>query len=286
MPVRDLGYKPYEGERLPASHNWTVMFRHGLRRAWSSWLVKIAVFLGWGPAVLVAGWAFVQFRLAQEAPPEAAEAVGLPAGTITLALLTWQMWLFATLASLGAGAGAIAEDLTHRAFQFYFAKPVTPEQYLLGRTAAVATVCFVLLFVPGVIGVTAVTAFAPREDMLSRAGLVLPTLFHCAIVSLTLATVSVGLSSLSRSRALTMSAWIMVFLIPEILAAIVFAIGEWPWLGLFSLPTLLGTVGQALFKIAPETELRWIHAAPMLAGIVGGSIALALARLRRAEVIR
>jgi hypothetical protein len=285
MPVRDLGYKPYEGERLPASRNSAVMLRHGLRRAWGSWLVKIAVFLGWGPAVLVAGWAFLQFRLASEAPPGAAEAIAPPAGTIVFGLLTWQMWLFATLASLGAGAGAIAEDMTHRAFQFYFAKPVTPPQYLMGRVMAVAIFCFGLLFIPGVIAVTAVTAFAPREEMLSRAGLLLPTFFHSAIVAITLASVSVGLSSLSRSRALTMSAWIMAFLIPEILAAIVFAIGEWPWLGLASLPSLLGTLGGALFKVAPETELRWMHAAPVLAAVVTASVALALTRLRRAEVI-
>jgi hypothetical protein len=285
MPVRDLGYKPYEGERHPASHNWVVMLRHGLRRAWGSWLVRIAVVLGWGPAVVVAGLVFFQFRMAQEAPPEAMETIVSPSGIVLLGLLTIQMWLFATMASLGAGAGAIAEDLTHRAFQFYFAKPVTPQQYLLGRIGAVALVCFLLLFIPGVIGVAAVTAFGPREDMLSRAGLLLPTLLHCVVIAVALAGVSVGISSLSRSRALTMSAWIMVFLIPEVLASTVHAITEWPWLGLASLPKLLGLVGGALFKVAPETALRWGHAAPALAAIVAGSIALAFARLRRAEVI-
>jgi ABC-2 type transport system permease protein len=283
MAVRDLGYKPYEGERLPASHNTIVLLRHGLRRAWASWLVKIAVFLGWGPAVLVAGWAFLQFRMAAEAPPGMVEEQ--PVAPIVLGLLSVQMWLFATLASLGAGASVIAEDLTHRAFQFYFAKPVTPAQYLLGRVLAVALFCFLLLFIPGLIGTSAVVVFAPREEMLGRAGLVLPALFHSGLVALTLATVSVGLSSLSRSRALTMSAWIMVFLIPEILAGIVFAVAEWPWLGLASLPTLINTVGLALFRVAPPTDLRWFHAAPILVAATAGSVAIALVRLRRAEVI-
>jgi hypothetical protein len=44
-------------------------------------------------------------------------------------------------------------------------------------------------------------------------------------------------------------------------------------------------VRDALFKIESESELRWYHAAPILAAVTGGAIALAMHRLRRAEVI-
>ncbi|MFW6051797.1 MAG: ABC transporter permease subunit [Myxococcota bacterium] len=285
MPVRDLGYRPYEGERLPSSHNTWVLLRHGLRRAWASWLVKIAVFLGWVPTAIFVGVVFVQFRMAQEAPPEMVEGLQAQAGPAVANLLGWQMWLFATMASLGAGAGAIAEDLTHRAFQFYFAKPVTPEQYLAGRVVAVAGLCFALLLLPALLSVATVASLAPPEERLARAGLLLPAVLSSAVVAVTLGTVSVAVSSLSRSRALTMSAWVMVFVIPEVLSTIVTAVGDWPWLGLLSLPTLLGTVGIALFKMEPPTDLRWFHAVPALAIWVGAGTALALARLRRAEVI-
>ena len=44
--IRDLGYRPYVGDRLPASNNTKVLLRQSLRRAWASWLVKVAAFLG------------------------------------------------------------------------------------------------------------------------------------------------------------------------------------------------------------------------------------------------
>lgn len=285
MPVRDLGYRPYEGERLPPSQNTWVLLRHGLRRAWASWLVKIAFFLGWAPGVLFAGYAFLQFRMAQQAPAEVAEGLQGQAAPALAGLLGWQMWLFATMASLGAGAGVIAEDLTHRAFQFYFAKPVTPQQYLAGRTLAVAILCGVLMLFPALVAVVTLTAFAPPDDRVARAGLLLPAVLQSGLVAATLAAVSVAVSSLSRSRALTMSAWVMVFVIPEALAAIVTAVAEWPWLGLVSLPTLLGTVAIGLFKMEPPTDLHWYHALPALAVWIGAGMALALSRLRRAEVI-
>ena len=49
MTIRDLGYRGYEGDRLSPSHNTLVLLRHGIRRAWASWLVKIAIFCFWIP---------------------------------------------------------------------------------------------------------------------------------------------------------------------------------------------------------------------------------------------
>ena len=59
MSVRDLGYRAYEGPRLPASHNTWVMIRHSLRRAWASWLVKLPVFFCLGTTVVLGIYYFV-----------------------------------------------------------------------------------------------------------------------------------------------------------------------------------------------------------------------------------
>ena len=56
MSVRDLGYRAYEGPRLPASHNTWVMIRHSLRRAWASWLVKLPIFFCLGTTIVLGIW--------------------------------------------------------------------------------------------------------------------------------------------------------------------------------------------------------------------------------------
>jgi len=206
-----------------------------------------------------------------------------------LGLIFLQTWIFVLMTTSGAGAAAIAEDLQHRAFQFFFAKPVTPAQYLGARIGAVAIFAFGVTFGPVLAMILVYTgishSWGTPEAAVEWIGLTLPALVDCALVAVVTSTIAVALSSLSRSRALTMSAWLVLFIVPPVLAGIVRAISEWPWLGLISLSSLLGVVGDALFKRPPDTDLRWYHALPVLVGLATGAVWLAYARLRRAEVI-
>jgi ABC-2 type transport system permease protein len=298
MTIRDLGYRPYEGPRLPPTNNTWVMFRQGLRRAWGSWLVKIATFLSVGPVLVMAAYVvIVRYFVATMAAGEQPDPVA-PASLLDT-LFAVQFVAFVSMVTLGAGASAIAEDLTHRAFQFYFAKPVTSVQYLGGRVLAVGVWVFALTFVPAVALEIALVGTAPmvNEDasaaILEPLGLLVPSFALALIVATVMSTTSVALSSLSKSRALTMSAWLVLLVVPHIVALVVDAVargssrGEegWPWLYLGSLYGLIGTISDALFKIDRDSLLEWYHAAPVLALAVLGACWLAFHRLGRAEVI-
>jgi hypothetical protein len=284
--IRDLGYRPYDGDRRPASYNSGILLRHGLRRAWGSWLVKIAAFLCWLPPVIT--MALLGFRYWLASGPAAGQVEPLDAiaaGRMIDLLYWWETWLFVTMVTLGAGAPVIAEDFTHKSFQFYFAKPVTTVQYLAGRTGAVAIWVFGLLFVPGVLVTILMVGTAEPEYRLEVAGLFFPVFGQALLVALVTSAASVGVSSISKSRALTMSAWMLLFIVPHALAAIVDSVGDWPWLKLASIPALLDVMSLELLKQPTESELRWYWAAPVLAGVALGGLALAMARLRKAEVI-
>jgi ABC-type transport system involved in multi-copper enzyme maturation permease subunit len=284
MAIRDLGYRPYDGDRLPASQNTWVLLRHGLDRAWGSWLVKIAVFLGWGPAVVTAILLGVRFYLVKDAPP-GADVGEIPGASWVSAIFWWQFWPFLSLVTVGAGAGVIAEDITFKAFAFYFAKPVTPLQYLAGRTTAVALLCFLLAFIPAAIVVGMLAGTSPEEMRLEQAGLLLPALIYALFMAIVVSTTSIGMSALSGSRALTMSAWLVLLAIPHVLALIVDAIADWPWLYVLSIWALLSRVGDALFKIETESQLGVWHALPLLVLYTAGGIAIAWRRIKNAEVI-
>ena len=286
MSVRDLGYRAYEGERLPASRNTWVMLRHSLSRAWASWLVKIALFLSIGP-LLVVGTLYA-INVFVFAPMAHVETSAIDAGKLVRTLYGWETWIFVLMITIGAGAPAIAEDLTHKAFQYFFAKPVTIAQYLFGRIGATAIFAFTVTFLPAVLLVAlTVLVGAPTSDLrLERMALLLPALLDAVIIALVTSTVSVALSSLSKSRALTMSAWVLLFLVPHVLAGLVSLLGHWDWLYLASLPGVLGILGDALFKqTSADATVKWFHAAPVAVGLVVGALYLAYERLRRAEVI-
>lgn len=284
MGLRDLGYKAYEGERLPPSRNTWVLWRHGLGRAWGSWLVKVAAFTAWLPPIIAMAVLGFSFWLNQQMPP-GAEPPELPVTGIVRGIYDWQFWLFITMITMGAGASVIAEDRTFKAFQFYFAKPVTPVQYIAGRIAAVLLWCFLITFIPACLLVFEAAGIAPEELRLERMGMLLPSLLYSLLIAVVVGVGSVGMSALSKSRALTMTAWIMLLLLPTALGNIVYAISEWPWLLLASIPHLLGVIGDSLFKVESESALEWYHALPILVGLVAGSLYLTYDRVRKAEVI-
>jgi ABC-type transport system involved in multi-copper enzyme maturation permease subunit len=283
MALRDLGYKSYEGERLPASHNTWVLMRHGMRRAWASWFVKLAVFFFWVPPLLA---------LLFEAMGRMTGGGGSTSGGFLKLVIDTSFWMLITLVTTGAGATVIAHDRLHRSFQFYLAKPVTPLQYLVGRTFAVAMWSFLLMAVPAVLVSllqlgAAELGNAETSEKLETAGLILPTLLYALLCAVTTGAISIGISSLSQSRGLTTTTWLTVLLLPTVLAWMVTGLSKWPWLWLTSIWGLLDEVGDALFKIEIETDagIEWYHALPVLLALTGGALYLAYNRVRRAEVV-
>lgn len=282
--VRDLGYKPYVGKRLPASNNSMVLFRHGMRRAWGSWLVKTCVFVGWLPMVafMVAAAAQLWFGNQTEG---AAAFDDVEAARWVNRLIFVQIWAFVSMITFGAGAGAISEDISQKAFQFYFAKPITRIQYLMGRVGAVSMWSFLVTFVPAFMLAGILVGLVEDTARLATLGLLIPTLFQCLLIALVCGCVSVGVSSIGASRALTMSAWLLLFIVPQVVALVVEGIGDWPWMRLLSLPALLEVTGDAFFQVDRTDDLSWQHAIPVLVAAAGAGAAVAMQRLRRAEVI-
>ena len=120
---------------------------------------------------------------------------------------------------------------------------------------------------------------------LSTLGLLLPTFFQCLLIAVVCGCASVGVSSIGASRALTMSAWLLLFIVPQVVALVVEGISDWPWMRLLSLPALLEVTGDAFFQVDRTDDLSWQHAIPILFAAAGAGAAVAMQRLRRAEVV-
>lgn len=294
MTVRDLGYRAYEGVLLPASHNTWVLLRYGLWRIWGSWINKLVVFCAGLPFLGLAIVAGLRFRIVgREMPDVPAGADALSRWFLSPDAADWlrtltgmQFWFFVTVLTLRSGAGVIAEDFTHKAYQFYFAKPVTPVQYLVGRASALGVIIFGVVFVPSLFLVFVLAGLGPEDQVLERMGLSLAALLDAAIIAASCSILSVAVSALSKSRALTMMVWGGVLFVPTVLAMLVQGITESEWMWAGSVPGLVWVVGDALYKTTERWhELQWFHAAPVLAVLVGGGLYLALHRIRQAEVI-
>lgn len=289
MTVRDLGYRAYEGELLPASHNLWVMARYGLWRIWGSWVNKLVIFFFWVPLAFyviaaAARWALVGPDLPPQ-PPDGSWWLAPPAAWMRH-LTAAQFWFFVVPVTLRSGAGIVAGDLNNKAYQFYFAKPVTPAQYLAGRATALAVFLFTLIFVPTALLGLVFVGTGPETQVWERAGLLLPALLDALIIAASTSLLALGVSALSKSRALTLTAWVILLIVPFSLGTLVEEIGEVEWMHLISLPGLLWALGDGLYKVSNSwDQLMWFHAAPVLAVLCGAAAYVAYLRVSQAEVI-
>lgn len=186
MPIHNLGYREWEGERLSGSSRWSVIAGIGIRRAWQSkWLRRIA-FVVWAPPLLYGVIIFL-FEQSMTTPgpaglqriPEVA-AVFLPgesAMAINAALasvdqptaqklmtvlrpVVWKTVLLQLQRSQAVGlvfvVGLIApplisQDVRSRAFLLYFSRPLTRLQYIAGKFAAIAAFLMLTCMLPQVL---------------------------------------------------------------------------------------------------------------------------------------
>lgn len=287
MPIHDLGYKAYTGARRPPSANLWTLARQGLRRAIAPFTVKASLIAA-GFAVIIYPIVFLVASFAKVTTSRGTRDLGAalsPEGFVR-GIFDWQLWLFVFVITIAAGAGAVADDVRHRAFQFYFAKPVTREQYMFGRIYPVAFLSFLLTFGPALVLIGLAVFVAPdKAEASTRAGLVFPSLMFSVAISCVMAVVSVAVSSLSRSKGLTMSVWVAIFFLPHMVAVVVRLVTKSTWLYLLSLPGSLGILGDAIFKRAIEGSVGGWHALAALVAVITGSVLLLRKKLLDVEII-
>ncbi|MSP63404.1 MAG: hypothetical protein EXR72_24290 [Myxococcales bacterium] len=292
MSIRDRGYKPYEGQHTPLAGRWKVVLRHSLRstakQPWVVAMLILAVFpiLGWGVVMYIAAkqWASMPLEMAAQAGAQD------PGQYVYYYFISWYgAPIFAFLMAMFAGGGAIADDTRNGAYQFYFARPISREQYLVGKVVPVVLLVAFVSLGPALL--LAIVRVALAKDLADAGHLLvgLPrALALGTLEALVLALPVVALSSLSKGRGYVQGAFATLFMLPWIIGGIFSGITRNPWPAVLSIPANLGSIGAKLYGIdVPPTDypVPWPIALCVLGGMMIGSLALLRFRLAAAEVV-
>ena len=282
--IHDRGIQPYTGEHTALSRRWRVvaarMLRLTMRQTWVIVLMVLALFpaLGWGVAM------YIQSRL---------HAVGLASSpdeyVYGLAARGAGELLLAFLIALFAGGGAIADDLRTGAFQLYFARPLSPGQYLAGKLVPPVVLVLATGGVPPLLLALARLAFARDSAVaLEALPLVAGAVAFAAVEALALAAPVLAVSSLSRSRGTAQGAFAALILLPWMFGALLVKLTGSPWGEVASIPAHLQNLAHALFRVSPPPGTHTMPLAGSLAALavaVGGSLALVRHELGRVDVV-
>jgi hypothetical protein len=275
--IRDAGYQRYRGGYTPEAGRWALiagrMLRQGARQPWVIVMLILAIFpLLIGGVLMYLKVKLISPHFPVEDPNHFVYYIAVkPYGGLLLGFMT----------ALFAGGGAIADDARTEAFPFYFARPVTRDQYLAGKLVPVAVLTAIPAAGPSVLlALLRLSLASDGNELLHALPLPLAATALGAIEALALALPVVALSSLSRGRGYAQGAFAALFLLPWIAGGILVEVLRSPWPALLSLPADLDSVARLLIGVRIEPGDRVVPAWAALAAL-GAVAAASLVLVRR-----
>lgn len=250
MPVNDLGYRNWNGRINSPYLRWLVIAFAGIKIVFRNQWIKRAMFLAWGPALAVAGLFFfyeqyvenrdqvqsattqvdgfqqvrgilmlfasrTQANVVVEAfMREPDEARGYVWSFILLQMLRkTQGWMVLVMIGLIAPP-LISQDVRSRAFLFYFSKPISRLDYLLGKFCVVGFfVGFVTILPTLSLYVLGVLLSPSLSVIASTWYLPFQVVAACLIYIIPTCLIGLALSSITSESRFAGFAWFMVWIL-------------------------------------------------------------------------
>ena len=281
MAFRAAEYERFHGNRssLPA---WWPIFKATMHRGWKvTWVRRIclgALVSAFGLTLMfymlykvIPGWRELMQQFGQMVDPEEKLPFKIDARFYAGIL---KLYIYPVLLPLSVlfGQDLISSDMRTRALEAYFARPLTPLTYLLGRTFAFlafllgATLlpllwvwCFDVLTAPT--GHFELVSMVPKGIFLSFGG-----------VSLVLALLIQAVSSSSKSSTWTSMGLIVLFILSTPIAHILHELTDMAGFLALSIPESIGIIIYSALDLGEKIDSD--HASPIQAIFLFAGIAL------------
>jgi ABC-type transport system involved in multi-copper enzyme maturation permease subunit len=235
MPIFDQGYQHWQGPL--SGHAWRslAIARHGVRVQMKNRLVRLFLLFAWLPALgliaAVAVWGLVEQKsqgalaLAQLLLPADVlldpRAYRAAVWTIAYSVFFKTEMFFIMFIVAVAGPGLISRDLRFNALPLYFARPLTRLDYLLGKLGVIGALVAAVAVGPALFAYAVGVCFCLDLSVIKDTYLLLlGSLAYGLVITLSVGTLILGLSSLSRWSLYVGIAWAGLWIISSSVASI------------------------------------------------------------------
>ena len=246
--IYDLGYRHYEGKR-----------RGRLFAAWSLYVDSLRGIWGFGrpmsakaaPFIIAGLYSFFAvIQLAFSSVISQSIKNGTATDIFTYGNYFSRLGFFLILFCVAQAPEVVCRDQRYQVLPLYFTRAMRRVDYALARLASLSTALFVALMVPMValfVGdvLMGADAFAAMGTELPRA---LPAIPANVLTALSMASISLALSSYSPRRAYSAIGLLAYFLLMEAVPAIIYSVGQqagWTWADKLVLTTPITSLGGA-----------------------------------------
>jgi ABC-2 type transport system permease protein len=281
MPIHRERYRRRESGIDLRGGAWAVIAANGLRALVKKRAFLFLMILSWIP-VIVRG---VQIWAAANVPGMS------QIGMLAISPSTFRDFLnqqepLVFFITVYVGSGLIADDIRANALQLYLSRPITRTQYIAGKAAILMAALAAVTFVPAVLLVMLVPAFAGSMTFLRANMTLIPSILVYSVVQITLsAFLILALSSLSKSRWFVAILYAGLAFFTHAVFGVLGAAVEgsaFSWVSIFA---NVRQVGDVLFRLPPRHDTNPLISAMVIALIVAASAFVLRRRIRAIEVV-
>ena len=281
MPIHRERYRRRENGVDLRGGAWAVIAANGLRALVRKRAFLFLMILAWIP-VVVRG---VQIWAAANVPGMSQIGILSVTPAMFRDFLNQQETVVFFI-TVYVGSGLIADDIRANALQLYLSRPITRTQYVAGKAAILMAALAAVTFVPAMLLLLLVPAFAGSMAFLRENLLLIPSISAYSVVQITLsAFLILALSSLSKSRWFVSILYAGLAFFTHAVFGVLGAAVEgsaFSWVSIFA---NVRQVGDVLFRMAPRHDTNPLISATVIALIVIASSFVLHRRIRAVEVV-
>lgn len=230
MPIHDVGYRGWDRRKTMRPTRPLAIARSGITLVLRMKWLRFLLIFGWLPVALPAATIFLFEYAAREDPEQAAVMLMSPlidrpdlAALFTTDPLTvrYEVWssailtffrypqLFAMVVLVGLiTPRLVSYDLRSRAYLMYFARPLSPMEYVLGKSAVVWFFLGAIVTVPALLLYVSAVMLSPSFDVVSQTyDLPLRILIASVVLLVPTTTLAMAYSSFTTESRYATFAW-------------------------------------------------------------------------------
>lgn len=265
MPVNDLGYRGWDGETTSPATRWMTIASSGIKIVLRSSWVKRILFVAWGPVLFVGVFFFIYEYFVENRdlinPAEMSRnaSFGFIRGALMLVAPSFEqakfvvesfskepdeargyVWSFILMGMFRRTQGfvvlmlvglivppLISRDIRSRAFLFYFSKPVTRLDYLLGKFGTIAFFLALVTLVPALGLYCFGVLLSPTFSVVLTTWLIpIRIALACAVLIIPACLIGLAFSSLSQESRFAGFAWFTIWILGLISYRIVYSLDQ------------------------------------------------------------
>lgn len=287
MPIYDQGYQRWKGELQRHPVRWWPIVRHGVQSVIKQRKYLLLMVLAWTGPFVQGVRLFLGSRVSGVINTEQLGGLFADGMDFYLGMLEKQ-GLFVLLFVVLVGSDLIAQDRRHNALQIYFSKPLTPNDYILGKLGIVGTFLMGITWVPVLLLWLFALTLQIRTDYFSAVWSVpLVATVFCVLQLLVAGLLILALSAVGKRAIFVGVSWILLFgygPLQGIIPLVQGLSGNDLW-GLLHVSGNLQHVGEWLFGLPGHGDYHPLASLAMLGLVTALSYVVLRRKIRPVEVV-